>query len=263
MKILYFGDIIGKTGRAGVKKILPQLLEQHQPDVVLANAENIAHGTGITPRTIEEMKTAGVHYFTSGNHVWDKPLGEELLQATPPIVIRPLNYAKEKSGTGVREIVVGEKKLLLINIQGQVFMHDEVADPFTSIDEVFTEYPPKNYDAIFVDFHGEATAEKRAFAQHINGRASMIVGSHTHVPTADIRILEKGTGYITDAGMNGARNSVIGFSYETVLARFLGEKKGRLEVEEQGPCDINAILVEVGENRKATHVELLQFTVEL
>ena len=263
MKILYFGDIIGKTGRAGVKKILPQLIETHQPDLIIANAENIAHGTGITPRTITEMQNAGIEFFTSGNHVWDKPLGEELLQAEEPVVIRPYNYGKSKSGVGVRELEKNGKKILVINMQAQAFMHDEVASPFESVDALLQEYPPKNYDAIFVDFHGEATAEKQAFAKYLDGRVSAVVGSHTHVPTADAKVMENKTAVITDVGMNGARNSIIGFSYETVLGRTLGTRKVRLEVVEQGPCDINAVLVTIGENREAESIELLQFTVEL
>ncbi len=263
MKILYFGDIIGKTGRAGVKKILPQLVEAHQPDLIIANAENIAHETGITPRTIAEMQTAGVEVFTSGNHVWDKPLGEELLQDANPIVIRPYNYGTEKSGIGFRELEKDGKKILVINMQGQAFMHDEVENPFESIDELLANHPPKNYDAIFVDFHAEATAEKLAFAKYLDGKVSVVVGSHTHVPTADAKIMENKTAVITDVGMNGARNSIIGFNYDSVLGRTLGTRKGRLEVEEEGPCDINAVLVTIGENREAEDIQLLQFTVEL
>jgi len=262
MKILFFGDIVGKIGRRGVAKILPEWKELHQPDVVIANAENLAHGAGITKSTIEEMQTAGIDFFTSGNHVWDKHIGDELLNAFNPIIIRPANF-NNKAGIGLRELEINEKKLLIINIQAQVFMHDEVENPFHTMDTLLSEYAPKNYDAIFVDFHGEATSEKVSMGWHLDGRVSVLVGTHTHIPTADARILPDGTAYITDVGLNGARNSVIGVEKETVLNRFTKGEKTRFEYAEKGLCDINAVLVEVGENRKAKSIELLQTTVEV
>lgn len=263
MRILYFGDIVGKIGRRGVAKVLPGLKDEYKPDLIIANAENLAHGVGITPKTVKEMLDAGIDVFTSGNHVWDKPPGEEVLQADNPVVIRPVNYGSKKSGEGIKELDVNGKKLLLINIQGQVFMHDEVDNPFTSINRVLLSHAPKNYDAIFVDFHAEASSEKVAMGWHLDGRASCLVGSHTHIPTADARILPEGLAYITDVGMNGPRDSVIGVEKEPVLHRFLTDEKKGFAYAEEGACDINAVIVDIGENRKATEFKLIQKLVEV
>jgi 2',3'-cyclic-nucleotide 2'-phosphodiesterase len=262
MKILYFGDVVGRVGRVGVKKVLPQIIAEHHPDLIIANAENLAHGTGITPKTIQELKDAGVHFFTSGNHVWDKPLGEELLQDKNPVVIRPYNYGKKRSGVGYKELTVSGNKILVINLQGQVWMKDEVENPFKALDEILSSNAPKNYAAILVDLHAEATSEKVALGWYADGRASLVVGSHTHVPTADSRILPQGTAYITDIGMSGARNSVIGVKTQNVINRFLGQPGGNFEYDETGVCDVNAVLVEIGTDRKAASIKQLQYTVE-
>jgi metallophosphoesterase (TIGR00282 family) len=262
MKILYFGDVVGKVGRQGVHKMLPQLKRKHQPDVVIANAENLAHGTGITPKTIAELVEAGVDLFTSGNHVWDKPVGEELLQAPNPIVLRPANYGARKSGNGILEKTINGEKLLLINLQGQVYMKDEVDNPFHALDEILRSHPPKDYNAIFVDFHAEATSEKVAIGHYADGRASVVVGSHTHVPTADAHILPGGTAFITDVGMTGALDSVIGVKKESVLTRFLTGDKSRFEYAEEGTCFLNAVLADISANRKANTFEFIQHIVE-
>lgn len=262
MKVLYFGDVVGRVGRVGVRKVLPQIVAEHQPDLIIANAENLAHGTGITPKTVQELVEAGVQVFTSGNHVWDKPIGEEILQDRQPVVIRPYNYGKRKSGVGYKEMTIAGKKILVINLQGQIWMKDEVDNPFKALDEILSSHAPKNFDAILVDLHAEATSEKVAMGWHADGRVSLVVGSHTHVPTADARILPQGTAYITDIGMSGARNSVIGVKTEKVLNRFLGLPGGNFEYDETGTCDVNAILVEIGPDRKATSIKQLQYTVE-
>jgi 2',3'-cyclic-nucleotide 2'-phosphodiesterase len=261
MKILYFGDIVGKVGRRGITKVLPELRKKYQPDFVIANAENMAHGTGITPSTMKEMEGAGVDFFTSGNDVFHKPSGLEILAEIPPRILRPHNFPDSKPGTGVKEIDVDGKKLLVINIQGQVFMKDEVENPFLTIDKLLLQYAPKNYEAIFVDFHAEATSEMIAMGWHLDGRASAVVGTHTHVPTADGRILPDGTAYITDVGMNGSKDSIIGASKDAALKRFLGDG-GRLEYDESGLCSINAIILETDE-RKASSFEQIQMTVEV
>lgn len=262
MKILFFGDIVGRVGRVGVRKVLPGIIAEHKPDLIIANAENLAHGAGITPKTLQELQSAGIHFFTSGNHVWDKPLGEELLQDPNPVVIRPYNYGKRKSGVGFKELEVSGNKILVINLQGQVWMKDEVDNPFKALDEILASHAPKQYAAVVVDLHAEATSEKVAMGWHADGRASLVVGSHTHVPTADARILPDGTAYITDIGMSGARNSVIGVKTQNILNRFLERPGGSFEYDEDGTCDINAVLVEIGPDRKATSFKQLQYTVE-
>jgi len=269
MKILFFGDIVGRVGRSGVKKILPELKEKYQPDIVIANGENLAHGVGITPKTVQEMIDAGIDIFTSGNHIWDKPNGEEILQDSDTKVIRPLNYGDSKSGVGFKELDVKGEKLLLINLQGEVYIKDDLDNPFNSLDKFLAGHPPKDYDAIFIDFHAEATSEKVAMGWHADGRASAVVGTHTHIPTADARILPKGTAYITDVGMAGLRDGVIGVEREGILKRFLSTSElleegggGFFSYSDEGECDISALIIEIGEQRKAKSIELLQYTVE-
>ncbi len=262
MKILFFGDVVGRVGRSGVKQAISKAKAEHQPDIIIANAENLAHGIGITPKIIEEMQSYGVNLFTSGNHVWDKPVGEEVLQAKNPVVLRPANYGNRKSGQGYKVVELGGQKLLVINLQCQVWMKDEVDSPFTTLDEILAQHDLKSLDAIFVDLHGEATSEKVAMGHYADGRVSALVGTHTHVPTADGRILPGGTAYQTDVGMTGARDSVIGVQKENILKRFLGEGGKRFEYAEEGACDINAVLIDVGPDRKANSIRLLQWTVE-
>lgn len=261
MKILFFGDIVGRVGRNGIKKQLKAIVKKHQPDIIIANAENLAHGTGVTPKTIHEMQEAGIDYFTSGNHIWNKPIGEELLQEKKPKVLRPANY-ENKSGTGVLEIEHNGNKLLLINLQGQVFMNEEVSNPFHKIDEILKKKPLIKYDAIFVDFHAEATSEKKALGWFLDGRVSAVVGTHTHIPTADAQILPKGTAYITDVGMTGPERSVLGVEIEPVLGRFLEENKKGFSYAEEGTCQINAVVIETGKNKLAQSIEFIQFTTE-
>ncbi len=262
MKLLFFGDIVGRVGREGVRKVIPEAKKLWQPDIIIANAENLAHGTGITPKVIQEMQQAGINIFTSGNHVWDKPLGEELLQDKNPVVLRPENFGKRKSGTGYKIVTIADKKLLVINLQGTVWMKDEVDNPFLTLDAIFAQHPPKDFDAIFIDLHAEATSEKVAMGWHADGRASFVVGTHTHVPTADARILPGGTAYLTDVGMSGARDSVIGVEREPVLKRFKGEPGGRFEYAEEGTADVNAVFVEIGPDRKAIRIETKHWIVE-
>ncbi len=261
MRIVFFGDIVGRVGREGVKKIIPEMKKEWQPDIIIANAENLAHGTGITPKVIDEMRRAGINLFTSGNHVWDKPLGEELLQDKDPIVLRPANFGSRKSGIGYKVVDVAGKKLLVINLQGTVWMKDEVDNPFTTLDAILSEHAPKLFDAIFIDFHAEATSEKVALGWHADGRASAVVGTHTHVPTADGRILPGGTAYLTDVGMSGALDSVIGVEREPILKRFLGLEGGRFQYAEEGEAVVRAVLFDIGTDRKANSITTKQWTV--
>lgn len=258
MKILYFGDVVGKVGRAGVRAILPQWIKEYQPDLIIANAENVAHGAGITPKTVHELQQAGVQFFTSGNHVWDKPNGEELLQESKPVVIRPENYGSRRSGKGIAELEIGGKKVLIINLQGQVFMKEEVDNPFLAANHILASYPPHKYAAIFVDFHAETTSEKVALGWHLDGRVSCVVGSHTHVPTADARILPDGTAYISDVGMVGPKDSVIGVDKDVIVKRFVTGEKIGFRYAEEGVCMINAVLLETGEDYKAVNFTQLQ-----
>ena len=213
MKILFFGDVVGRVGRSGVKQAISKAKAEHQPDIIIANAENLAHGIGITPKIIEEMQSYGVNLFTSGNHVWDKPVGEEVLQAKNPVVLRPANYGNRKSGQGYKVVELGGQKLLVINLQCQVWMKDEVDSPFTTLDEILAQHDLKSLDAIFVDLHGEATSEKVAMGHY--GQARISPGGYAYAcPNCGWAHFRQ-HGLPDGRGMTGARDSVIGVQKKT------------------------------------------------
>ena len=255
MKILFFGDIVGRPGREGVTKILPRLKEKYNPDIVGANVENLAHGHGISNETIREISDAGVDFFTSGNHVWEGKDSRELLQDKELPLARPANYPPGAYGKGFYTVRVATKKLLVVNLMGRVFMKTQIDCPFRGADEILQMYgldsegaDKEKIDAIFVDFHAETTSEKRILGFYLDGRVSAIAGTHTHVPTADEQVLPKGTGYITDAGMCGAENSSIGVDKDIMIEEMLTQVPQRKEISEGGACEIGAVLFDIDKN---------------
>lgn len=218
MRILFIGDVIGKPGREIVASLLPRLTEEHQIDLVIANGENLAGGFGVTPAVAEEMFALGVDVLTSGNHIWDKKEVEEYI-AKEPRLLRPLNYPEQAPGRGSLVFDQGGCPVGVLNLQGRAFM-PTIDCPFRAGDREIRRLRQQT-PVVFVDFHGEATAEKQAFAWYVDGRVSAVIGSHTHVQTADERILPSGTAYLTDAGMTGGYDSVIGMSIEEPIARFI------------------------------------------
>ncbi len=250
MKILFFGDIVGKIGRRAVREILPELKKEFSPDLILANAENIAHGTGVTETTLKEMQDAGVDLFTSGNHVFDKPEGEILLSQKDSILLRPANYPPQVPGKGYKVIEVATKQVVIINLLGRVFIREDLDCPFRKLDEILAEVEKSKPAAIIVDFHAEATSEKIAFGYYTDGRVTAVLGTHTHVPTADQKILPKGTAFVSDVGMVGAANSVIGVSPEPVLAGFLDQTPQKFDIPQEGEVDVNAVFLEIDQKTK-------------
>lgn len=240
LSILVFGDIVGRVGRQGVTSFLAAYTKEKQPDLIIANVENLAHGKGVTERTLTEMKEAGILVSTSGNHIWKKPEGVELL-ATEEHLIRPYNYPPGAPGKGYTVISVGAYEILIINLMGRVYMNDPVDDPFRAFDQILEEHKGKDYAAILVDFHAEATSEKVALGWYIDGRATALWGTHTHVPTADARLLLKGTGFITDVGMSGPYDSVIGVERDIIIKGFVTGRPVRHEYAEEGTAVVNAI----------------------
>jgi len=244
MKIIFLGDIVGKIGRRAVAKVLPEWRKLHEPDLVLANGENLAHGKGFTKSTLDESKKAGVDFFTSGNHMAKKDEGLCLLSDKKIPMIRPANYPPFVSGRGYKILEVGVTKVAIINLIGRIFIKEKFDCPFRAFDAIKKELP-KNTKVIVVDFHAEATSEKTAFGWHVDGRASVVIGTHTHIQTADESILPKGTGYITDAGMCGASDSVIGVEKEGVIAEFLDQLPRKHDIPEYGPAQVRGVLVEI------------------
>jgi metallophosphoesterase (TIGR00282 family) len=229
VKILFIGDIVGQPGRNAVKTLLPKLREQHALDFVIANGENSAGGSGITPRTAEEIFSAGVDVITSGDHLWDQKEVLELL-ANERRFLRPLNYPSGTpgQGSGVFEIQDSKLKIAVLNAQGRTFM-PPLENPFLLVFEEVKRLREQT-KIIFVDFHAEATSEKIAFARFLDGQVSAVVGTHTHVQTADEQIFPGGTAYLTDAGFTGPHESVLGREIEPVIKKFLTGIPQRFEV---------------------------------
>ena len=237
MRILMIGDVVGRPGRQAVRKYLPGIRAEHKIDLVVVNGENSAAGFGITPKVAKELLDAGVDVISSGNHIWDnKDMMPHMDGETP--VLRPLNYPQAAPGRGT----ITANGALVVSLQGRTFMPVQIDDPFTVMD-VLLDGLAERPRAIVVDFHAEATSEKGALAWHLDGRVSGVVGTHTHVATADARVLPRGTAFVTDLGMCGAIDSIIGSDPGPVLERFLTGIPVRLNVG-NGPSRFNSVLIE-------------------
>ena len=248
MRVLMIGDVVGKPGRSAVNSLLPDLRRELHLDLVIANGENAAGGLGITTDTADELLSSGVDIITSGNHIWDNKEIIPHLDSEIPI-LRPLNYPPGTPGRGYTR--TGD--VMVINLLGRVFV-GTCDCPFRTIDQLLEEQTelPK---VILVDMHAEATSEKEALGWYLDGRVSAVAGTHTHVPTADTRILPEGTAYVGDLGMVGASNSVIGAEIEDVLERFLTQTPRRLRVATAGPVRFNSVLFEIDSTTgKATEI---------
>lgn len=260
MKVLFFGDIVGRPGREAIKKILPGWKKKYQPDLVIANGENLAHGKGVTEKSLREVLEAGIDLVTSGNHVWQQKQASSLLENKEIPLLRPANWSANVPGQGQKIIEVRTKKILVVNLIGRVFFHRQYDNPFRRIDQILDEF--QEVDGIVVDWHAEATSEKQALGWYLDGRASAVLGTHTHIPTADARVLPQGTAYISDIGLVGVRDSILGMDKEIALKGFLFQLPQKLEVAE-GPVEVDAVLVDIINKNKAKSIEKLQTIVAL
>lgn len=261
MKILFIGDIFGEGGRRMVKKTLPSLIKEEEPDLVITNAENLSHGNGFTTKAIKEMRDAGVDFFTNGNHVWGNNDGAKHLDDPNFPVIRPANFPSDDiPGDGYRIIKDSKgNKVLVVCLMGRVFMKKDYDCPFIKMDQILEEVKKEKLAAIFVDFHAEATAEKYALAHYLDGRVSALIGTHTHVPTADSHILEDGTAFMSDAGMVGAVDSVIGVKKDIIIKSFLTQLPVKHEPETSGQMVFSSVMVEIDEKtKKALNIHHIQ-----
>jgi len=260
VRILFIGDIVGKPGRELVRRGLAGLVDHHQLDFVIANAENSAAGFGITREIGEQLLDWGVDVMTSGNHIWDKKEALDYIGAEPRL-LRPINYPAGVPGNGSYlartkdGVSVG-----VINAMGRVFMLN-IDDPFTRVLEEVDALRQRTR-IIFVDFHAEATSEKIAMGWHLDGKVTAVVGTHTHVQTADERILPKGTAYLTDVGMTGPHDSIIGVEIEPALGKFLNALPARFETATANPR-LNAVVIEADEQTgHATDIERLSYSAD-
>ncbi len=252
MKVLFIGDIIGEPGRKTAREQLRGLVETRRPDLVIANGENAAGGFGLTPDIADELFFMGIDVLTSGNHIWDKKeIGPYLLKQDR--LLRPANYPEGNPGFGSVVVSAGSGKAAVLNLEGRVFMSN-LDDPFrAAVREI--EKLKKETPVVIIDFHAEATSEKISLAWHVDGKASAVIGTHTHVQTADERVLPGGTAFITDVGMTGPMDSVIGMKKEQAIARFLYQTPHRFEVP-RGPMQLNGVFLDIDENTgKANSIE--------
>ena len=255
MRILFVGDVIGKPGRRVLARLLPRLVDERRTDYVVVNVENAAGGFGVTPDVLSELAELPIDCMTTGNHVWDKKEAAALLELEPRL-LRPANYPAGNPGRGLH---VGETsggvRVATINLEGQVFMR-QLDSPFRAADALLGGLDP-DVRVILVDFHAEATSEKQALGRHLDGRVSAVVGTHTHVPTADERVLPGGTAFLTDAGMTGPYDGVIGFRADRVLERFLLQTPTSFEVAKRD-VRLAGALIDVDESTgRATAIERL------
>jgi metallophosphoesterase (TIGR00282 family) len=259
LKIAFLGDVMGRSGRRAAQYALPRVREKYGIDLSIANVENAAGGFGVTDKALAELERAGVDFFTSGNHIWDKRDGVPLLEERANIS-RPANYPGNAPGRGYRVIRVKNASVAIINIQGRVFL-PPIDCPFRTSDRCLEQIGDDCRIRI-LDVHAEATSEKMAMGWYLDGRVSMVLGTHTHVPTSDARILPNGTGYVTDVGMTGSYDSVLGVSKKIAIQRFLDMRPVRFEIAGQDlRCDVVVADIDDETGRTKT-IEHLQVKVE-
>lgn len=264
MRILFFGDIVGKAGRTGVQKLLPVWKKEHAPDLIVANVENIAHGIGITRVYLEELRAQGVDIMTGGNHIVEGKEALKLLDDTSLPLIRPANAGSGWTGRGFITVkAADETPVTVVNLIGQSGMRDNYNSPFEAIETILARDDVKQ-NVILVDWHAEMTSEKKLLGHYLDGRVAAILGTHTHVPTADEQILQHGTAFISDVGMAGAYHSIIGIQIARAVERIAKGLPAKFEVEESGPAEVNAVLVEIDPaSKKALWIKRLREIVEI
>ena len=267
MRVLFIGDIVGSPGREIVRERLADIVQNKQIDLVIANGENSASGFGITPRIVEELLRLGVEVITGGNHSWDR---KEILEFMPhePRLLRPANFPEGSPGKGVYcGTAKNGVKYAVLNLQGRVFL-PAIDDPFRKADTLLAELPADTA-FVFVDMHAETTSEKVALGWYLDGRVTVVVGTHTHVATADEHVLPEGTAFITDVGMTGPHAGVIGMDKEAIIKRFLDGLPARFEVA-QGNVQMNTVLIETDDvgprnaagRLRAKSIERLRFRID-
>jgi len=245
MNILFFGDLVGKSAREAIKKTLPTYKEKYKIDLVIANADNLAHGKGVTENTIKEITGYGVDVVTCGDHVWDnKKQAVEIIESKKYNFLCPANLPMFDLEKGYKIIEVGEKKILIINLIGRVFFQKYPDCPFRAVDKILADNKD-NFDTAIVDFHCEATSEKRALGFYLNARASAVLGTHTHIQTADEEILNGGTAYISDVGMVGPADSILGCKKDIVIDQMLTQVPFKYELSEDSNVLINAVVIKI------------------
>jgi len=262
MNIAFFGDIYDDAGFFGLKTKLPELRATWQTDIVIANLENMTIDDEKMKRQVAELIAAGVDGFTSGNHIFNDGRIMDILHDEGMPVVRPANYPADVPGKRYLIIEKAGRKLFITNLLGTVFMRGEVANPFETADEMLAIAREHDCDAVLVDVHAEATSEKTALGHYLAGRASAVVGTHTHIQTADEQILAGGTAYLTDVGMCGPLDSVIGDDKASAIQRFIKNKSGKRATAD-GPVIVQGAIIQLDEHGRATSIERIKEIVDI
>ncbi|MDP3057769.1 MAG: TIGR00282 family metallophosphoesterase [bacterium] len=245
IKIVAFGDIIGRPGRRALEIIVPDIRKEYSPNLIIGNGENLAHNEGTTEKTLNEILKNGIDFVTLGDHAFDRdPEMKRIFEKNSYPIIRPANYPPGAIGIGWKIIKVKKSKIAILNLLGRVFFRQIVDCPFRCADIALAEIK-KQTNIIICDFHAEATSEKKAMGLYLDGRVSLVYGTHTHIPTADEQILPKKTAYLTDIGMLGPKLSVIGSNPENSIKHFLTQMPFNYEVSEDNNIEVNAIYIEI------------------
>ena len=236
---------MGQAGRKAIKKYVPELRKKYALDAVIINGENAAHGLGLTPKTYKELLNASADVITMGNHTFDK-MDVIKIWAEENVLVRPLNYPSDTVGKGYQIIEVAGKRLCVVQVLGRAFMNSklELADPFQTMQN-FVEEHQSEYDLLVVDYHAETTAEKVVMGYFLDGKATLVVGTHTHIPTNDAHILPKGTAFISDVGMTGYADGVLGSTSETVVNKLIYGQQSKFQVPDEGRGLFSAVIIDV------------------
>lgn len=244
MRLLFIGDVYMEQGQKALQTYFYRVKDQYKPQFIILNGENIANGNGVSESIYKELMTMGIHVITLGNHAYSRKDAATVLSF--PNIIRPANYGDGAKGKGYVTMNFNGKSITVINLLGRVFMGDQTDNPFTKMDAILKEI---NSDYIVVDFHAEATSEKTAMAAYLDGRVDALIGTHTHVPTADACVLPKGTLYLTDVGMTGVRFGVIGGQSQQAIRKFLTGVPERVVPETEGPLQFNAVYLDLAQKK--------------
>lgn len=263
MKILYIGDIVAKIGRRAVAQVLPELKNEKQIDFVIAQSENMSTGNGLTIKAVNEMREAGVDFFSGGNHSFRKKEFNPYFEDSSIPVIRPANYPSKAPGRGWAIADTPFGKVLVINVMGQTFNGPQFDHPLKTIDVILEDTKDEKLAATIIDFHGDLTSEKVAIGFYYDGKVSGVVGSHIHVSTADAKVLPGGTAHITDTGMTGPIDSVLGVKKEIIIQRWLDQLPAQHDWPTTGTVQFSSVLIDVDKSGRAKSIEQILINTEV
>ncbi len=263
MKILYIGDIVARIGRRAVQQVLSGLREEKQIDFVIAQSENMSTGNGLTINAVNEMRETGVDFFTGGNHSFKKKEFDSYFDDPNMPVIRPANYPGKAPGRGWAIVDTPFGKVLIMNVMGQTFNGPQFDHPLKTVDAILEETKDEKLAASIIDFHGDLSSEKVGIGFYYDGKVSAVVGSHTHVSTADAQVLPNGTAHISDVGMTGPVDSILGVKKEIILDRWLTQLPAKHDWLRTGMVQFSSVLIDVGSNGKAKSIEQILKQVEI